>query len=159
MFNTLLSFIEFLVSKFVSLNDESYIVRPTLINLNIFDLKYYSFMVSLDKCNGSCNVLSPKICVPIETKDINVKVFNMIPIKNKAKAMTKHTSCDCKYKFNITTCNSNQKWNKKTCYCKCKSYLLDPSTCICENSKYLKSIADTLVLMKLYLLWILWIKK
>ena len=35
--------------------------------------------------------------------------------------MTKHISCDCKCKFNNTTCTSNQKWNKKTCQCECKN--------------------------------------
>ena len=31
-------------------------------------------------------------------------------------------------------------------YCKCKEdYSRNPSTCICENSKYLKSVADTSV--------------
>ena len=64
-------------------------VRPTLINLNPVELKYYPFMISLNKCTGSCNVLSPKICVPKETKDINVKAFNMITNKNEAKAMAK----------------------------------------------------------------------
>ena len=49
-------------------------------------------MTSLDKCSGSCNVLSPKICVPEETKDINVKAFNMITNKNEVKAMAKHIS-------------------------------------------------------------------
>ena len=47
-------------------------VRPTLIDLNPIELKYYPFMISLDKCTGSCNVLSAKICVPKETKDMNV---------------------------------------------------------------------------------------
>ena len=60
-------------------------VRPTLIDLNPVELKYYPFMISLDKCNGSCNVLSPKICVLKETKGINVKVFNMITYKMKLK--------------------------------------------------------------------------
>ena len=63
-------------------------VRPTLINMNPVELKYYPFMMSLNKCTGSCNVLSPKICVPKETKDINVKAFNMITNKDEAKAMT-----------------------------------------------------------------------
>ena len=70
-------------------------VRPTLINLNPVEPKYYSFMISLDKCNASCNVLSPKICAPKKTKDISVKVFNMITDKNEAKTITKHISCDC----------------------------------------------------------------
>ena len=50
-------------------------VRPTLIDLNPFKLKYYLFMISLNNYNGSCNVLSPKICVPKETKGKNVKIF------------------------------------------------------------------------------------
>ena len=66
-------------------------------------------MISLNKCNGSCNVFSPKICVPKKTKDINVKIFNMITIKNKPEEMKKHISCDYKYKFNCATCNSNKK--------------------------------------------------
>ena len=32
------------------------------------ELKYYPFMISLDKCTGSCDVLSPKICLPKEIK-------------------------------------------------------------------------------------------
>ena len=35
--------------------------------------------------------------------------------------MEKHISCDCKYKFNNTTYNSNQKWNIEACQCKCKN--------------------------------------
>ena len=42
-------------------------------------------MIRLDKCKGSCKVLSQKICVPKETKNINGKVFNMITNKNEAK--------------------------------------------------------------------------
>ena len=68
-------------------------VRPTLIDLNHVELKYYPFMISLDKCASSCNVLSPKICIPKETKYINVKGFNMITNKNEAKTMKKHISC------------------------------------------------------------------
>ena len=46
----------------------------------------------------------------------------MIINKTEAKTMTKHISCDCKCKFNSTTCNSNQKWNNEKCQCECKSY-------------------------------------
>ena len=68
------------------------------------------------------NVLSPKICVPKEAKDKNVKALNMITNNDKAKAMTEHISCDFKCTFNSTTCNSKQKWNNKTCRCECKNY-------------------------------------
>ena len=78
-------------------------------------------MISLSKCTGVCNVLFPKICVPKETKDINVKVFNMITNKDEAKAMTEHIPCDCKCKFSSAACNSNQKWNNRLCQCECKN--------------------------------------
>ena len=75
MFNliiVLLSFSESLARKCLFLNDEPYMVRSTLIDLNPIELKYYPFMISLDKFTGSCNVLSAKICVPKEIKDMNV---------------------------------------------------------------------------------------
>ena len=84
-------------------------VRLTLTDLNPVELKSYPFMINSDKYSRSFNVLSPKICVPKETKDKNVEAFNMITHINEAKAMTEHISCDCKFKFNSTICNSNQK--------------------------------------------------
>ena len=116
VFIVLLSFIESLASNrtnSLSLNDEPCMVAPTLIDLNPVELKCYPFMISLDKCTASCNVLSPKIYIPKQTKDINVKVFNTIANKNEAKTMTKQ----CKCKLKGTTCNSHKKWNNKTCQC------------------------------------------
>ena len=116
VFIILLNFSKSLITKCVSLKDEPCTVRPTLTDLNPVELKYYPFMIILDKFSGSCNVLSPKICV-LENKNkknqqkTNVKAFNMITNKNEAKTMAKHISCDFKCKFDSTTCNSNQKWN------------------------------------------------
>ena len=98
MFIVLLSFSSSLVcvrTKCQFLNDETCMVRPTLINLNPVEPKYYPFMISLDTCSGSCNVLSTKLFVSKHTKDINIKAFNTIKNNNEAKAMTKHISCDC----------------------------------------------------------------
>ena len=151
LFTLLLSFSESLAAKCLFLNNEPYMVRPTLVELSPVELKYYLFMISLGKCRGSCNVLSPEMCVPREAEDINVKAFNMITNKNEATAMIELISCNCKCKFNRTTCNSKQKWNK-LCQCECKNYQncrknysWIPSTCICDNSKYLKSISNTAV--------------
>ena len=58
------------------------------MDLNHVEFKCYHFLISLDKCSGSCNILSPKIYLPKETKDINVKTFNMITKKNEAKTIT-----------------------------------------------------------------------
>ena len=67
--------------------------------------------------------------------------------------MVKYISCDCKCKFNSATWISNQKWINETCQCECKMYCTckknyswDSSTCICENGRHLRSIADTSVI-------------
>ena len=81
LFLVLLSFSETLASetkvsdrrKSLFLNNELCMVRPTLIDMNPVGLKYYSFMISLNKCTGSCNVLSPKICVPKKLKQYMLK--------------------------------------------------------------------------------------
>ena len=114
-------------TKCLFLNDELCMVKPTPINMNPVELKYYPLMISLNKCSGSCNVLYLKISVPKETKDINVKAFNIIANINEAKAMAERFSCDCKCKFNITMCNSNQECNNKTCQYECKN------VCKCKN--------------------------
>ena len=62
--------------------------RTNFIDINPVELKN-PFMTNSNKCNGICNILYPKICVPKETKDIIVKAFNMITNKKEAKTMTK----------------------------------------------------------------------
>ena len=49
------------LTKYLFLNYEPCKVRPTLIDLIPVKLQYYPFMISLNKCTGSCNVLSLKI--------------------------------------------------------------------------------------------------
>ena len=82
----LLRFSESLAIKCLFLNDEPCMARPILIDMNPVQLKCYLFIISLNKWTGSSDVLSPKICVPKKTRDINVKAFNLITTKNEAKA-------------------------------------------------------------------------
>ena len=131
MFIILLSFSSSLATKCLPLNHKPCMVIPTPIDLNPVKLKYYWFIISLDKCNGSCNVSSPKTRFPKikkkkkKTKDINFKVSNMSNMKtnkNEAKTIKKHISCDYKWIFSSTTCISDQKCHNETCQCKCKNY-------------------------------------
>ena len=72
LFILLLSFSKSLArdqTKCLFLNDKPCVVRPNIIGMNPVELKYYPFMISLNKCTGSCNVLSKKRCVPKETED------------------------------------------------------------------------------------------
>ena len=147
MIIALYSFSRYFAKNSVLSNNEPCMTRPTLIDLTPVELNHYPSMIIPDKYNESCNSvddLSTKICLKIY-----INVFIMITRINKAKALTKHISCDCKCKFHSTTCNSDQKWNDETCHCGCKSYPTcknnyswNPSTCICEKSKYLKVIID-----------------
>ena len=59
--------------------------------------------------------------------------------------MTKYISCDCKCQFNSTTCNSNQKWNNKSCQCVCKNYHKHKSTSLitCDEIIYFIDIVST----------------
>ena len=77
-------------------------------------------------------------------------------MKLKQWPMTKNISRDCYCKFNSTKCNSNQKWNNKTCQHEGKNYFkrqnikaVIPAHLFIrnENSKYLKIITDTSVIV------------
>ena len=77
----LLSFSKYLTTKCISLNIGLCMTSLTFVDLDPVELDYYPFIVSLDKCNGSCSAvdnLSTKLCVLSEAEDLNVRVFNMI---------------------------------------------------------------------------------
>ena len=62
------------------------------------ELHYYPFVVKLDRCVESCNILndlSNKVRVPNKTEDLNIHVFNIITGKNESIISTKDISCKC----------------------------------------------------------------
>ena len=80
--------------------------HPTIINSHCNEdtqgLRYYLFVVNLDRCVGSFNTvnnLSDKIYVLNKPEDLNLTVFNMITGINESKTLTKYISCQCKCKF------------------------------------------------------------
>ena len=94
----------------------------TLINLNqneySQEFDHYLFPVKLDKCVGSFNTLDHlfnKLCVPNKTEDLDLSMFNFIRGKNESKTLTKHISCECKFKFDATKCNLDQRRNNNKC--------------------------------------------
>ena len=90
-----------------------------------------------------CN-LSNKVCIPKETEDLNLCIFNRITGINESKTLTKHLSCECKCRFDGKKCNLNQWQNNDKCRCECSCMWKrwNPSKCLCENGKYLASIID-----------------
>ena len=102
------------------------------------ELRYYPFAVNLDRCAGSCNTvddLSSRVCVPNETEDLNLDIFNMITGINEPKTLTKHISCKCECKFDNKGCNLNQKWNNNKSRCECKN----PKEHLCVKKIYFES--------------------
>ena len=96
----------------MSLNNDSCISRPPFIDLNPAEINFYPFMINLDERNGSGNVvndLSVTMCAPNSTKDVNVKVFNLIKIY-EGKALVEDSSCECNWKLDSTIYSSNKKW-------------------------------------------------
>ena len=90
----------------------TYMTQPTLINLHpneySQEFPYYPYVVKLDRCVGSCNTLndlSNKVCVPNKTEDLILSMFNMITGINQLKTLTKHISCESKYRFDEKKCN------------------------------------------------------
>ena len=72
-------------TKCVLLSNQKCMNQPTLINLHpneySQEFHYYPFVVKLDRCIGSCNILndlSKKVCVPNKTEDLNLSMVNMI---------------------------------------------------------------------------------
>ena len=47
-----------------------------------------------------------KVCVPNKIEDLN---WSVLVGMNKSKSWTKHILCECKCKFDVGKCNSNQK--------------------------------------------------
>ena len=69
----------FIFSSCISLNNQLWMAKPTLIDLNLDEykriLRYCPFMLNLDRCNGSGNTpgdQSSRICVPKKAADVNV---------------------------------------------------------------------------------------
>ena len=65
-------------------NNQPFMTRPTLLSLNPKEcnqgLRYYPFMVYLEKCTGSYSTLDDpfcKICVPNKTENVNLTFFLM----------------------------------------------------------------------------------
>ena len=70
-----------LATKCLFLTNKNYMVRPTLVYMNLVELKYYPFMISLNKYAGSYNVLLSKMCVSKETTDINLGILAHVYVR------------------------------------------------------------------------------
>ena len=72
----------------ISMNNQECKVRPEIINVNSDEPLFYPFSIKTSKCSGSCNKINDpyaKMCVPNVVKNVNIKVFNLMPRTNKTR--------------------------------------------------------------------------
>ena len=92
---------------------------------------FYPYSIKINRCEGSCNTINdpyPKIYVPDQIKDTNVKVFNLMSRTNDTRYIKWHKTCKCKFRLNASIFNNKQRWNDDICRCERKE-LIDKGTC------------------------------
>ena len=66
----------------VSVINEKYMSKPKIIDLNKNEPVFYPLSIKVNKCSGDCNNINDpmaKLCVPDIVRDMNIKVFNLLP--------------------------------------------------------------------------------
>ena len=120
MFVVAMSFFSCNALKCISMNNQECKVRPEIININSNEPSFYPYSVKISKCSSSCNNINDpyaKICVPDVSKNMNVKVFNLISRTNKTRYIKFYETCQCKCRLDPSICNNKQKWNEDKCRC------------------------------------------
>ena len=54
---------------------------------------FFPFSIKVNKCNGNCNNIDDqyaRICVPDIVKNLNFKVFNLMPRTNETRSIKAH---------------------------------------------------------------------
>ena len=72
----------------ISMTNQECEVRPEIVNVNSDEPVFHPFRIKTSKCGGSCNNINDpyaKMCVPDVIKNINVKVFDLMPRTNETR--------------------------------------------------------------------------
>ena len=113
------------------MNNQTYKVRPGIVNVNSNEPVFYPFSIKIIKCSGICNNINDpyaKVCVPDTVKDLNFKVFNLMQRTNETRHIKWHETCKGKCRLDAIVCNNKQSWNDDKCRCECKE-IIDKSVC------------------------------
>ena len=105
------------------MNNQECKERPQIVNVNSDESVLFPFSIKTSKCSGSYNNINDlyaKICVPDVIKNLNVKVFNLMPRTNETRHIEWHETCKCKCKLDGSVCNNKQRWTDDKCRSECK---------------------------------------
>ena len=81
------------------MNNEECKERPEIININSKEPSFYPYSIKINKFSGSCsNIIDTyaKLCVPDVTKNITVKIFNLMSGANEIRHIKGHKVCQCR---------------------------------------------------------------
>ena len=70
----------------ISMKNQECKRRPQVVNINSNNPIFYPFSIKINKCSGNCNNINnpyAKTCSPDITKNLNVKVFNLMSRTNE----------------------------------------------------------------------------
>ena len=115
----------------ISLKNQECKTRPHVVNVNSNNPIFYPFCIITSECSGNCdNINYPyaKTDVPNIIKNLNVKVFNLMPRTNETRFIEWHEACKCKCRLDAIVFNNKQRSNKNKCRCECKE-LIDKGIC------------------------------
>ena len=149
VFLTKITFLSVLTSvnplKCISMSNREFNIRPEFVNININEPSLYPYSVKISKRSGICNNINDqytKSCVTDVSKNMDVKIFNLISRTNETRYIRWHETCKYKCKLNASVCNNKQRWNRDKCRCECKElidkgicskgFIWNPSNCECE---------------------------
>ena len=134
----------------VSMNNQECKIISEIMNVSTNENEpvFYPYSITVNKCKGSCNTINDpyvKLCVPDTFKNINVKVFNLIPIANEKRHIEWHKTCKCKCRLDASVCKNKERWNENKFKCECKEFndkgmcdkgfIWNPSNCKCNCDK------------------------
>ena len=101
--------------NWVCLDNQTYITK--VIDLNHDRLRYYQFMVSYNRCKGSCDILDILDCsasrtfFPNVAEVVSLNTFIIITWIEESKILKKSFSYKCKCKFDCRISIPKQKYN------------------------------------------------
>ena len=91
----------------VSMNNQECKIRSEMINVNTNEPIFYPYIITINRCKGSCNTINDpyaRIYVPDSIKIINAKVFNLVSRTNETRHMKWHKTCKCKCRLDASVC-------------------------------------------------------
>ena len=98
--------------EYVLMKNEECKIRSKIIDVNNGEPLFYHFSIEVNKCSVSCNSINnpyAKLWVQDIVKDVNVKVFNLMPRINETRHIIWHGTCKCICRLSASVCNNMQR--------------------------------------------------